>query len=138
MHSAVAPLPAEDDPPEEDEPPLDDELLEVEPPEVEPEPAAAAWAVTVTFTLTVFVTVGAGVGFAVAVAVAVAVTVAVAVGWMVSAAAVFGVFGSLAPAPMPRKKAKPSAGSMNRFRAHFGAMRTGCGPRCGGMGCCGG
>ncbi|WP_313905107.1 hypothetical protein [Streptomyces sp. S1A1-3] len=82
----------------------------------------AAFAVTVTFTLTVSVAVTVGAGFGVAVSVAVAVAVTVAVGCTVLAAA-FVVLVSwllLPPAPMPRKKANPMAGSMYRFRPHFG------------------
>jgi tetrahydromethanopterin S-methyltransferase subunit E len=85
----------------------------------------------VTFTLTVFVAVTVGAGFGCAVSVAVAVTVTA--GFTLSAAGFASVplFWPSAPAPMPRKKAKPIAGSTYRFRAHFGAVRTG---GCGGGG----
>lgn len=111
MQRAVAPFPAALEPPEEleplppDEPP--DELLL-------PEPLTeAAFAVTVTFTLTVSVavTVGAGFGFAVSVAVAVAVTVAAGC-TLLAAAFVVLLSWLLPPAPMPRMKARPMAGSM--------------------------
>lgn len=125
MQSAVAPFPALLEPPEELEPPLPDDPPDELPPL--PEPAAAACAVTVTFTLTVFVavTVGAGSGDAVSVAVAVAVTVAV--GRTLSAASFASVPLSwpLDPAPMPRKKARPTVGNTYRFRAHLGAVLTG-------------
>jgi hypothetical protein len=121
LQRAVAPFPAALEPPEELEPPLPDDPPDEPLPLPLPE---AAFAVTVTFTLTVSVavTVGAGFGVAVSVAVAVAVTVAVAVGCTLLAAA-FVVLVSwllLPPAPMPRKKANPMAGSTYRFRPHFG------------------
>ncbi|MGA5525965.1 hypothetical protein [Streptomyces pseudogriseolus] len=81
----------------------------------------------VTFTLTVFVavtvTVGAGSGSAVGVAVTVA--VAVTVGWGLAASGLASPFALLSSAfaPMPMKKASPSAGSTYRLRAHFGAVR---------------
>ncbi|MFI6012657.1 hypothetical protein ACIBAG_28255 [Streptomyces sp. NPDC051243] len=82
---------------------------------------------TVTFTLTVFVAVTVGAGFAFAVAVAVTVTVGPGLAAAGFASSVL-VASPLAPAPMPRKNAKPSAGRTYLLRAHLG---VGCG------GCCG-
>ncbi|WP_373034592.1 hypothetical protein [Streptomyces sp. NRRL B-2790] len=114
------------EPPEELEPPPPDDPPDE--PTLLPESAAAACAVTVTFTLTIFVTVGAGSG--VAVSVAVAVVVITAVGRTLSAVGFASVPLSwpLAPAPMPRKKARPIAGSTYLFRAHLGTVGAdGCG-----------
>ncbi|MGW3175433.1 hypothetical protein [Streptomyces sp. NPDC001153] len=130
MQSAVAPFPALLEAPDELEPPLPDDPPDELPPL--PEPAAAACAVTVTVTLTVFVAVTVGAGFGLAVSVAVAVAVTVAVGFTLSAAGFASVplFLAVPPAPTPRKKARPIAGSTYRFRAHLGAVRMG---GCGGM-----